>query len=359
MYCKHCGSNIPDGTVFCTECGTNQSAGNPAPNTVGGMPQNHAYNPTPYQPQPVKTEEDKKSIGLNILSWFVPLAGFIYWGVKKKDVPIKAKSAGKTALISFIVNIVICIIAVVIAVVGTFSVLGSAADEFGNSMGYNDTYEDYYDDYDDGYTADDYDFSLDDDVIEDLTSETPTEDNVTEEQSQSGNNNATVSSDWTDYEVAINGVKATLPISYKEFAQKTGCTFNDSQDAEITLKSNYYTYVTVKDANGNNFTIDVLNESDSVKTLDECTVISIYDFQRYSSGNADLTFAGNLHIGDEMTEAKLKELFGEPDDTWYSDDGSAYTYTYYEDYDTYYSNRSFEVEVDDGVVDGLTLEKSV
>lgn len=353
MYCKNCGTNLPEGTVYCTECGANQTAGNLAPNTVNNqsqMPLNNAYNPTSYQAQPVKTEEDKKSIGLNILAWFVPLFGFIFWGIKKKDTPIKAKSVGKTALISFIVNMVICILAVVIAVVGTFSIAGMAMGELGDISddvgGYVDEYEDYSDDIDnylDGY----------------VDNEEPlTEDDTTKPSQSDNKGNASVSSDWTNYEVSVNGAKITLPMSYKVFSLTTGCTFEDEQDAELTLKPNNYTYVTMKDANGRNFCIDILNESDSVLTLDRCTVITVYDFQRYSSGNAEIIFAGGLQIGDEMTEAQLKELFGEPDDTWYSDDGEAFSFEWYEDYDKYYGNRSFEVEVEDGVIDGITLEKS-
>lgn len=351
MYCKHCGSNIPDGTVFCTECGTNQTTGNPAPNTAGSMPQNHAYNPTPYQTQPVNAKPDKSNVGLNILSWFIPIFGIIYYFVKKNERPKEAKGTLKTGLISFGVNLVICIIAVVLIFAGTFAAIGGVADQLGDISndvgGYVDEYEDYdfedwsdsYDTYEDGYFDE--------------------EDETTETTTQSGSSNVNASSDWTDYTVYLNGTAVKLPISWEEFTKKTGVTFNDSQDAEQTLKSNYYTVVTVKDTNGRNFCVELLNDTKDVKTLGECTVISISDFKRYSgNGQADLVFAGNLRVCDKITEAELKQLFGEPDDTWYSDDAGSYSYTYYENYDKYWGSREFKITVYDGVINDLDLEIS-
>lgn len=63
-----------------------------------------------YGPPPVV---DKKSTGLNILSFFIPLVGLILYLTQKDQTPIKAKGCGKAALIGFILQIVFSIVYVV------------------------------------------------------------------------------------------------------------------------------------------------------------------------------------------------------------------------------------------------------
>lgn len=348
MFCKNCGTNLPEGTIFCTNCGANQQAGNPAPNNAVNTAPSPVVTQQPYQAQPQTqpVKEDKSNIGLNILSWFVPVFGVIYYLVKKKERPKEAKGTLKTGLISFGVNFIVIILSVVLIFAGTFSAIGSITDDFDDMSGYEDTYEDY-------------DFSYKGD-IDDLTQSNDTyEDETTETTTQSGKSNVNASSDWTNYTVYLNGKSVKLPISWADFSKATGASFKDSQDAQQTLKSNYYTVVTVQDAKGCFFCVELLNETKDVKTLGECTVISISDFKRYSgNGQADLVFAGNLKINDNITEAELKQLFGEPDDTWYSENSNDYKYTYYEDYDTYYGSREFTITVYDGVINDLDLEIS-
>ena len=38
-------------------------------------------------------ENDKLSVGYKILSFLIPLAGLIIWGVRKKDRPVSSKQA--------------------------------------------------------------------------------------------------------------------------------------------------------------------------------------------------------------------------------------------------------------------------
>lgn len=75
-------------------------------------PQNGAQMPPYGMPQhPI---EEKASVGLAILSFFIPLAGLIIFLTKKNDRPKTAKVSGICALVSFILNIVIGIIGGVI-----------------------------------------------------------------------------------------------------------------------------------------------------------------------------------------------------------------------------------------------------
>ena len=75
-------------------------------------PQNGAQMP-PYG-MPQQPIEEKASVGLAILSFFIPLAGLIIFLTKKNDRPKTAKVSGICALVSFILNIVIGIIGGVI-----------------------------------------------------------------------------------------------------------------------------------------------------------------------------------------------------------------------------------------------------
>ncbi|MDE5671133.1 MAG: hypothetical protein K2I14_06705 [Eubacterium sp.] len=72
-----------------------------------------------YGPPPAL---DKKSTGLNILSFFIPLVGLILYLTQKDQTPIKAKGCGKAALIGFILQIVFSIVYVVVI----FALVGAA-----------------------------------------------------------------------------------------------------------------------------------------------------------------------------------------------------------------------------------------
>ena len=51
--------------------------------------------------------EDTPSIGLNILSFIIPLFGLIYYFVKKKETKLKAEACLWSALGGFVVNLII------------------------------------------------------------------------------------------------------------------------------------------------------------------------------------------------------------------------------------------------------------
>ena len=60
---------------------------------------------------------DAPSTGYAILGFFIPIAGLIIYLTSKDKTPLKAKSAGKGALIGFIVGIVLSILTNVLAAV--------------------------------------------------------------------------------------------------------------------------------------------------------------------------------------------------------------------------------------------------
>lgn len=86
-FCTKCGKELVDEAVVCVHCGC------AVPNTT-----------------PAPAVQDAPNIGLAILGFFFPLIGLILYLVFKDNTPLKAKSAGKGALIGVIVSAVIGVI---------------------------------------------------------------------------------------------------------------------------------------------------------------------------------------------------------------------------------------------------------
>ena len=96
MYCAKCGQVIDDNCSFCSACG--------------------------YQMGTIQYN-DAPNAGFAVLGFFIPLVGLILYLVYESKQPLKAKSAGKGALIGFISSIVISIIATILMLAGTFAFL--------------------------------------------------------------------------------------------------------------------------------------------------------------------------------------------------------------------------------------------
>ena len=94
-FCAKCGRELMDEAVICPGCGC--SLGNQ-----------------------VQVEADSSSFGWAFLGFCIPIVGLILYLVWKEKTPLKAKSAGKGALVSVIVSIVFYIIYAVIlgAIIG-------------------------------------------------------------------------------------------------------------------------------------------------------------------------------------------------------------------------------------------------
>lgn len=115
MFCSKCGKEVSDDSLYCESCGSrvgnttgyqNSEYQNTGYKNTGY--QNTDYQNTGYQYQnmgPAKL--DKNSIGLNILSFFIPIVGLVLYLVNRKTSPIKAKGIGIWALVGFIVNVIL------------------------------------------------------------------------------------------------------------------------------------------------------------------------------------------------------------------------------------------------------------
>ena len=88
-FCTKCGKELRDEAVVCTNCGCAVEGSASAGQVVG---------------------VDAPNTGFAVLGFFIPLAGLILYLINKDTCPLKAKSAGKGALIGFCVSLVFSII---------------------------------------------------------------------------------------------------------------------------------------------------------------------------------------------------------------------------------------------------------
>ncbi|MBP5242246.1 MAG: zinc ribbon domain-containing protein [Clostridia bacterium] len=107
MYCKHCGKQINDDMSFCPYCG----------GSINGQ--------APVQAQP--TEVDAPNMGYAVLGFLIPIVGLILYLIWKDQFPLRAKSAGKGALVALIVNIVFGFLFVIFYVILVAAAISSQA----------------------------------------------------------------------------------------------------------------------------------------------------------------------------------------------------------------------------------------
>ena len=88
-YCPHCGKEVYDDAVVCVHCGRS-------------IKQNY-YNEPPVV-------NDAPNLGYAFLGFFFPIVGLILYIIWKNETPLRAKSAGKGALISVCISAGIYII---------------------------------------------------------------------------------------------------------------------------------------------------------------------------------------------------------------------------------------------------------
>ena len=98
-YCNNCGKEVDDNAVICPSCGCAVASKN--------------------------VEVDKPSIGLNILSFLIPLVGLILYLSWQNSTPIKAKAVGKWALIGFCVAVGLSIISAIVSGAFLSSMIGA------------------------------------------------------------------------------------------------------------------------------------------------------------------------------------------------------------------------------------------
>ena len=88
MFCSKCGKEVNDEAVVCIHCGC----------------------AIENKKSSLTDSNDAPNIGFAVLGFFIPLVGLILYLINKDTAPLKAKSAGKGALIGFCVSLVFSMI---------------------------------------------------------------------------------------------------------------------------------------------------------------------------------------------------------------------------------------------------------
>lgn len=404
MTCKKCGKQLPDNAAFCPECfapvtndennvkheetvyeapklennfkdGNTQPTSNnpsqqyqqpsiqPATQPIY-QPNRPEYNVQPNNYVQAPPNEDKKSIGLNLLSWFVPLAGIILYFINRKEKPIRSKSNLKIAIVSIIVNTLIGVIATVLLVVGGMKLATSVPGARVTING-----EDYVvsedgelvsleeGKYSLGHEFDSEGYTTVQDVIG--------SDNSDETKNTSSASSAVHTGSIKDYKtVVINGKTKTLPMSYDEFKSLSGCELDRPQDATITLAPGEYEIVGMRDSSDRHslLSVYIYNDTNSDQVITSCKVSGISLYRVLSIYNPyDIVLVGYKQ-GDKATVEDIKKALGEPDDIYeYESDANDYattTLTYYENYDEYNLENEVEIVIDtvNNVITEITVE---
>jgi len=99
-YCKHCGQEVDDDATFCPNCGSkieNYSTNNYTTSSNRDNSSNrHSHK---------IRETDGGTVGLGILSFFVPIVGLILFLAWKYTNPRYAKAAGIGAIIGAVIQL--------------------------------------------------------------------------------------------------------------------------------------------------------------------------------------------------------------------------------------------------------------
>lgn len=113
MYCSKCGVALVDGK--CPVCGRTETPDN---NSNANNSTNQQQPQTIY----ISGEKDGKNAGYNVLSFFFPIVGLIFYCIWKDQFPIRAKSCGKWALINVLVTIALYIL--LYGLLGVYGIMG-------------------------------------------------------------------------------------------------------------------------------------------------------------------------------------------------------------------------------------------
>lgn len=285
------------------------------------------------KPNTNTSTEDKKSVGLNLLSWFVPLAGIILYFVNREEKPIRSKSNLKCAIVSIIVNTVLIILSTVLIIFGAFASIDYLQPD--DSSDYIGTYEET------SWTDDDY--------LSDYLSDTTS--------SSKSNNSSDYSSEVNSYkDIVIDGKKVSFPMSYSDFEAATGYSIG-ADDKVNTLKGNNYNIIAARNGE-RRLQLYIANNTTSVIPQSECTVSGVsVSYYSADNKNPSLSSLGGVSLGSSMSRDNIVSAIGKaPDDERTSEYG--YTYiTYYEDYDLYYSQNAYEITInDDGVISEISVK---
>lgn len=111
--CPSCGAPIQSTAENCPYCGVILSK-----EKVESKQTQPQISQNPLSPV---GENDKNSVGIKILSFFIPVAGFILWAIWRNQYPKKARNAAKWAGIGIGISAVFGVIETIVIVISTLS----------------------------------------------------------------------------------------------------------------------------------------------------------------------------------------------------------------------------------------------
>lgn len=159
---------------------------------------------------------------------------------------------------------------------------------------------------------------------------------------------------WDSYTVQINDKVLTLPCTLEEL-ESTGVILDREYTPEdYIVNVEEYELAWFEDGNGNEITVDMVNMTDKPIALKDCVVGGIsVDAYSVEAGGLTVIFPGGIQIGS--AEADVLAAYGEPSDTYESEEyGNSFSW-YDENSDNYYDGCSIDTELETGLVDSMSL----
>ena len=147
MFCRECGKMIQEGAKFCTGCGAKVVPINNISKIENNNVENNEkieVNDNNVIKETVSEKiEDKNSIGMNILAFFIPVVGLILFLCWRERFPKKSKNIGICALIGYILRIFASLV-VSIWLFTAYIPKYVQYDDYNDNDNFFYKYEDYY-----------------------------------------------------------------------------------------------------------------------------------------------------------------------------------------------------------------------
>ena len=264
------------------------------------------YNVNTIQQEQIQdTSADKVSVGLAILSWFIPLAGIILFFTKKKTSPKTSKVCGIVALIAIVLS------SVVLIFTGLF-----VKNIFNDILNVNEEEYEYI-----------------------------TESNTKKEI-------------WEEYKVIINNKELELPCSYDEYVKITNFKMKEEKE-NLTIKSYYYDIVNVYTNDKLAGMINIYNMTGSDSLYKDANVSRISQSSYHVNTNkaSKIIFPGDLYVGKQATKEDIINLLGTPLKESETEYNGIITYRLkYSKENEYTTSNYYEIVIIDNSINELVLD---
>ena len=264
------------------------------------------YNVNNYNQEQIQDmSADKVSVGLAILSWFIPLAGIILFFTKKKTSPKTSKVCGIVALIAIVLS------SVVLIFTGLF-----VKNIFNDILNTNQKEYEYTTDYD------------------------------------------TKKEIWEEYKVSINNKELELPCSYDEYVKITNFKMKDEKE-NLTIKSYYYDIVNVyiNDKLAGMINIYNMTGADLLYKNAYVSRISQSSYHVNTNKASKIIFPGDLYVGKKASKEDIINLLGTPLKESETEYNGIITYRLkYSKENEYTTSNYYEIVIIDNSINELVLD---